>query len=93
MSRPTTPINLTSAQNEYLQSIVRSREVPHSRVLRAQIILKAAAGVSQQKNQSRFRIMPRYRPALETTLDRRLYRFIKKRQSEKIISSDSRTFE
>ena len=49
MARPTIPINLTSAQNEYLQSIVRSREVPHSRVLRAQIILKAAAGDSHKK--------------------------------------------
>jgi len=49
MARPTTPINLTSAQNEYLQSVVRSREVPHSRVQRAQIILKAAAGNSNKK--------------------------------------------
>lgn len=49
MARPTTPINLTSAQNEYLQSVVRSREVPHSRVQRAQIILKAAAGDSNKK--------------------------------------------
>jgi len=57
MARPTTPISLTSAQNEYLQGIVRSREVPHSRVQRAQIILKAAAGDSN--NQPRFRLMLR----------------------------------
>ena len=44
MARPTTPIILTSIQNEYLQSIVPRSEVPHSRVQRAQIILKAAAG-------------------------------------------------
>jgi transposase len=44
MARPITPINFTPAQNEYLQKIIRSREVPHSRVQRAQIILKAAAG-------------------------------------------------
>lgn len=49
MARPTTPINLTSAQNEYLQGIVRSRKVPHSRVQRAQIILNAAAGDSNKK--------------------------------------------
>ena len=42
MARPKTKLNLTPAQNEYLQSIVRSREIPHSRVQRAQIILKAA---------------------------------------------------
>jgi len=49
MARPTTPLNLTSDQNEYLQSIVRSRKVPHSRVQRAQIILKAAAGDNNKK--------------------------------------------
>lgn len=49
MARPTTPINLTSIQDEYLQSVVRSREVPHSRVQRAQILLKAAAGDSHKK--------------------------------------------
>jgi transposase len=49
LARPTTPLNLTPEQNEYLQSLVRSREVPHSRVQRAQIILKAAAGKSHKK--------------------------------------------
>ena len=57
MARPTTPLNLTSDQNEYLQSIVRSRKVPHSRVQRAQIILKAAAG--DNNNQPRFESMLR----------------------------------
>jgi len=49
MARTTTPINLTETINEYLQSIVRSREVPHSRRQRAQIILKAATGDSNKK--------------------------------------------
>jgi hypothetical protein len=33
MARPITKLNLTSEQHEYLQSLIRSREVPHSRVL------------------------------------------------------------
>lgn len=49
MARPKTKLNLTPDQNEYLQSIVRSREIPHSRVQRAQIILKAAAGENNKK--------------------------------------------
>jgi len=49
MARPKTKLNLTPDQNEYLQSIVRSREIPHSRVQRAQIILKAAAGDNNKK--------------------------------------------
>ncbi len=49
MARPTTPLNLTPEQNEYLLRSVRSREVPHSRVQRAQIILKAAAGENNKK--------------------------------------------
>jgi transposase len=49
MARPTTPLNLTPEQNEYLQSLIRSREIPHSRVQRAQIILKAAAGDNHKK--------------------------------------------
>ena len=91
MARPTTPINLTSAQNEYLQGVVRSREVPHSRLERAQIILKAAAGDSN--NQSRFRLMRRYRQSLETTLGRGPYGFLKRQQSDKIVSSEPRYFE
>jgi len=49
MARPKTKLNLTPDQNESLQSIVRSREIPHSRVQRAQIILKAAAGENNKK--------------------------------------------
>jgi transposase len=44
MARPTAPINLSPGQNELLQSIVRSREVPHSLVQRAQIVLAIGEG-------------------------------------------------
>ena len=44
MARPTTPINLSPGQSELLQSIVRSREVPHSLVQRAQIVLAIGEG-------------------------------------------------
>ena len=44
MARPTAPINLSIEQNGLLQSIVRSREVPHSLVQRAQIVLAAGEG-------------------------------------------------
>jgi len=44
MARPTAPINLSPGQNELLQSIVRSREVPHSLVQRAQIVLDVLNG-------------------------------------------------
>ncbi|MCX7113568.1 MAG: helix-turn-helix domain-containing protein [Proteobacteria bacterium] len=44
MARPTAPINLSPGQNELLQSIVRSREVPHSLVQRAQIVLAVGEG-------------------------------------------------
>ena len=49
MSRPTIPINLTPAQNESLQKIIRRREIPHSIVQRAKIILKAAVGDNNKK--------------------------------------------
>lgn len=48
MARPTTPINLTPEQNNILNSIARSRETPHSLVLRAQIILQAAPGITNK---------------------------------------------
>ena len=89
MARPTTPISLTGAINEYIQGIVRSREVPHSRVLRAKIILKAAEGDSN--NQPRLRSMQRDYWSLETTLDRGSCRFINQQQSKEIISSEPRT--
>jgi transposase len=44
MARPTAPINLSPGQIELLQSIVRSREVPHSLVQRAQIVLAIGEG-------------------------------------------------
>ena len=44
MARPITPITLTEEQEKYLQSIVRSREISHSLVMRSQIILKASQG-------------------------------------------------
>ena len=44
MARPTTPIILNEEQKKYLQSIVRSREISHSLVIRSQIILKASQG-------------------------------------------------
>jgi transposase len=44
MVRPTAPINLSPEQNELLQSIIRSREAPHSLVQRAQIVLAVGEG-------------------------------------------------
>ncbi len=44
MARPTAPINLSPEQNELLQAIIRSREVPHSLVQRAQIVLAVGEG-------------------------------------------------
>ena len=44
MARPTAPINLSPEQNELLQSIIRSREAPHSLVQRAQIVLAVGEG-------------------------------------------------
>ena len=48
MARPTTPISLSPEQNELLQSIIRSREVPHSLALRARIVLAASQGLSNK---------------------------------------------
>ena len=48
MARPTTPISLSPEQNELLQSIIRSREVPHSLALRARIVLAAKPRTQQQ---------------------------------------------
>jgi hypothetical protein len=45
MARPKEPINLTPEQKELLQEIARSRETPHSLVIRTKIVLKAAWGM------------------------------------------------
>ena len=42
--RPLTPIILTNAQQIILEAIVRSRQLPHSLVQRARIVLNASAG-------------------------------------------------
>jgi transposase len=49
MARPTTPITLTPEQQDLLERIARSRETPHSLVLRTQMILQAAQGVHNKK--------------------------------------------
>lgn len=48
MARATTRINLTQEQRKLLQSMVRSREVAHSLVVRAQIILQAEEGINNK---------------------------------------------
>lgn len=45
MARPTTPIILSPNQEEYLQMIAGSRQIPHSLVQRVEIVLQAAEGV------------------------------------------------
>jgi hypothetical protein len=89
MARPTTPLNLTPAQNEYLQNVVRSREVPHSRVQRAQIIRLAAARDSNKKISQELGLCFDARWSLETALDRRSHKFINQQQSEKIYSDSN----
>jgi hypothetical protein len=42
--RPLTPLILTPAQQSTLEAIVRSRQLPHSLVQRARIVLNAGAG-------------------------------------------------
>lgn len=44
MARPTTPISLSPAQNDILQSIIRSREVPYSLAQRARMVLAISQG-------------------------------------------------
>lgn len=44
MARPTAPLTLSRAQSALLQTIVGSREVPHSLVERAGIVLAAGEG-------------------------------------------------
>lgn len=44
MSRPVTAIHLSTEQSEILTDISHSRELPHSTVQRAQIVLAAASG-------------------------------------------------
>lgn len=48
MARSTTPINLTPEQSNLLQTITRSREIPHSLVLRAQIIRQAGQSINNK---------------------------------------------
>ena len=43
MARPVTPIQLSTEQSEILNNISRSRELPHSTVQRAQIVLAAGS--------------------------------------------------
>lgn len=49
MARPKKAVNLTSEQTELLQGIGRSRETPHSLVIRTQIVLKAASGLNNKR--------------------------------------------
>jgi transposase len=49
MARPKKPINLKSEQQEILLKIAQSREVPHSLVQRAEMILKAASGLNNKR--------------------------------------------
>lgn len=44
MARPLSPLKLNIELQEILQTIVRSREAPHSLVQRAQIVLEASKG-------------------------------------------------
>jgi len=76
MSRPTIPINLTPAQNESLQKIIRRREIPHSIVQRAQIILKAAVGDNNKKISQDLGLCFDARWSLEATLGKGSDRFI-----------------
>lgn len=48
MSRPLPPLTLSSEQQSILETITRSREVPHSLVQRAQIVLSAHAGANNK---------------------------------------------
>ena len=46
MGRPNTVVRVSSAEREQLDSITRSRSLPHSLVRRARIVLMSADGVS-----------------------------------------------
>src|SRR5271155_1123666 len=48
MGRPNRTVVLTVAEREQLEALVRSRSMPHSLVLRANIVLLSAAGLSNQ---------------------------------------------
>jgi transposase len=48
MGRPNRTVILTVAEREQLEALVRSRSMPHSLVLRANIVLLSAAGLSNQ---------------------------------------------
>jgi DNA-binding CsgD family transcriptional regulator len=49
MARPTKPITLSVKQHECLQTTAHSRQIPHSLVQRAQIVLQAADGQPNKK--------------------------------------------
>ncbi len=49
MARPVKALNLSEEQRGILQGMARSRETPHSQVVRSQIILKAAEGINHKK--------------------------------------------
>jgi putative transposase len=46
MGRPNTAVGVSSAEREQLDSIARSRSLPHSLVRRARIVLMSADGIS-----------------------------------------------
>src|SRR5450631_4153353 len=48
MARPIPPITLSPNQEEYLLAIARSRQIPHSLVQRAQVVLQAAEGIANK---------------------------------------------
>lgn len=49
MARPTPLIHLSQEQSDLLQRLERSREISHSLVLRARIVLKAAQGMNNKR--------------------------------------------
>lgn len=49
MARPKKAVILTKKQQELLQGVARSREMPHSLILRVEIVLKAALGLNNKK--------------------------------------------
>jgi putative transposase len=48
MARPLLPLTLTVELQDILQAITRSREVPHSLVQRAQLVLAANSGCNNK---------------------------------------------
>jgi putative transposase len=58
LGRPKQPIVLLRENREQLMSIARSRSLPHGLVLRAQVVLLAADGVSNNAIASQLRLSP-----------------------------------